>query len=43
MNWKEEIPKFNLPYARMLFMIYYFFKIGSLTQQQKQKLKGQFL
>ncbi len=42
MNWKEDIPKFNLPHTRMLYMIYYFFKTGSLTQLQKLKLKGLF-
>jgi hypothetical protein len=40
MNWKEDIMKFNLPHAKILYMIYYFFKSGELSYQQKFKLKG---
>jgi hypothetical protein len=40
MNWKEDILKFNLPHAKILYMIYYFFKSGELSYQQKFKLKG---
>lgn len=40
MNWREDLKKFNLPHAKILYMIYYFFKNGKLDFEQKFKLKG---
>lgn len=39
LNWKEDIPKFNLPFAKILYMIYYFFNTKQLDNDQKKKLK----
>lgn len=39
MNWQDDIVKFNLPHAKILYMIYFFFRNGQLNFQQKHKLK----
>jgi hypothetical protein len=39
MNWEEHISKFNLPHAKLLYLIYYLSKTNALDKQQKIKLK----
>ena len=39
MNWKEDIKKFNLPHAKIMYMIYYFHKKNDLTDSERLKLK----
>lgn len=39
MNWQDDIKKFNLPHAKIMYMIYYFNKKGYLTDKEKLKLK----
>jgi hypothetical protein len=39
MNWEEQISKFNLPHAKLLYLIYYLSKSGALDKQQTIKLK----
>lgn len=39
MNWQDDIRKFNLPHAKIMYMIYYFNKKGYLTDKEKLKLK----
>lgn len=38
-NWKEELAKFKIPQARLLYMIFYLFKANEINYQQKYKLK----
>lgn len=42
MDWKDEIKKFQQPHAKILYMIYYFYKTDSINNQMKFKLKGKF-
>lgn len=39
LNWKDDLPKFNLSFAKMLYMIYYLFDSKQLDPEQKKKLK----
>ena len=39
MSWKEDIVKLNSPHSKLLYMIYYFSKLDSLSPEQKTKLK----
>ena len=37
--WQEDLPKFNLPFAKMLYMLYYLFSEKQIDNEQKKKLK----
>jgi hypothetical protein len=39
MNWEDHMSKFNLPHAKLLYLIYYLSKSGALDKQQTIKLK----
>jgi hypothetical protein len=39
MNWDDHIIKFNLPHARLLYLIYFLSKSNMLEKQQTIKLK----
>ena len=39
MDWQEDIKKFNLPHAKIMYMIYYFNKKNFLNDKEKLKLK----
>lgn len=39
MDWKDDLKKFNTPHAKLLYMIYYFYKHNELSIEQKAKLK----
>jgi hypothetical protein len=39
MNWEEQIAKFNLPHAKLLYLIYHFSKNNLIDKQQTIKLK----
>jgi hypothetical protein len=43
MNWQEEIARFNLTHAKVLYMIYYFYKNNELNKEEKLKLKGKLV
>jgi hypothetical protein len=43
MNWEDHISKFNLPHAKLLYLIYFVSKNNGLDKQQKMKLKGNHL
>jgi hypothetical protein len=38
--WQDEFKKFQQPHAKLLYMLYYFFKNGYIGNQMKFKLKG---
>ncbi len=38
-NWKDDLAKFKIPQARLLYMIFYLFKANELNYQQKYRLK----
>jgi hypothetical protein len=38
-KWMEDIQKFNLPNAKILYLIYYLFGLKQLDSEQKKKLK----
>ena len=40
MNWTDEIKKFNLPQAKIMFIIYYLTKFHIFSHDEKIKLKG---
>ena len=39
LNWEEDIPKFDLPSKKLLYMIFYLFEQKQLDADQKRKLK----
>ncbi len=39
MSWKEDIVKLNSPHSKLLYMIYYFSQLDSLSSEQATKLK----
>ena len=43
MNWTEEIKKFNLPQAKIMYIIYYLTKIEKLSNEEKLRLKGNYI
>ena len=39
LNWREDLPKFNLLFAKMLYMIYFLFENKQIDPEMKKKLK----
>ena len=38
-TWQDDLPKFNLPFAKMLYMLYYLSSEKQIDNEQKKKLK----
>ena len=38
-KWMDDIQKFNLPNAKILYLIYYLFGLKQIDSEQKKKLK----